>query len=201
MKRWGPVIVLAVCFGLFALVQWYLVTHAQNLDRVVDHSSSRTNPWGTKAVRELLGQRGVTTRTWGAPWTRLADYVDVLDWVEREGLVDQIDPVQFSIRLLVPPGSLLTSLPDMRPHIRGIEPENFAYVWVHPDPRMDALHRDVSLLVHAAALANEDPARTFRRIRTAATRASGGAAELPESTSLPSALRARPPRLTEPWFC
>jgi hypothetical protein len=35
--------------------------------------------------------------------------------VAREGLVEQIDPVQYSIRLLVPSGSLLLRDPIRRP--------------------------------------------------------------------------------------
>ena len=41
------------------------------------------------------------------PWTTIDDYIDVMDFVEAEGLIDNVDPVQYTIRLLVPPGSLL----------------------------------------------------------------------------------------------
>ena len=38
-------------------------------------------------------------------------------------LIDSVDPVQLSIRLLVPPGSLLLALPEMREHLRGYDPK------------------------------------------------------------------------------
>src|SRR5437870_3131587 len=64
-------------------------------------------------IREALRivrDAGIAFRpTWVAftPWTTLADYFDMLDFVEAEGLIDHVDPVQYSIRLLVPPGSAL----------------------------------------------------------------------------------------------
>ena len=43
------------------------------------------------------------------PWTTLDDYIDVFDVVEREGLIDHVDPVQYAVRLLIPPGSCCCS--------------------------------------------------------------------------------------------
>lgn len=38
-----------------------------------DHSSTRANPWGTKAWRELLERSGVQTQSWLQPLTELGD--------------------------------------------------------------------------------------------------------------------------------
>ena len=38
-------------------------------------------------------------------------------FVEREGLISHVDPVQYSVRLLIPPGSLLLDSPALRPHL------------------------------------------------------------------------------------
>src|SRR5207247_8860084 len=48
------------------------------------------------------------------PWATIGDYLELLDWVTSEEMVDQVDPVQFAIRLLIPPGSLLVSRPGLR---------------------------------------------------------------------------------------
>jgi len=37
------------------------------------------------------------------PWTTLDDYIQMLNFVEEEDLIDHIDPVQYTIRLLIPP--------------------------------------------------------------------------------------------------
>ncbi|MDX1411029.1 MAG: CUAEP/CCAEP-tail radical SAM protein, partial [Nitrospirales bacterium] len=39
------------------------------------------------------------------PWTSLEDYLEMFDLVEQYDLIDAIDPVQYTVRLLVPPGS------------------------------------------------------------------------------------------------
>jgi hypothetical protein len=86
----------------------------------------------------------------------------------------------------------------MRPHLGPLMREDFAYRWRHPEPVMDALHEQVSALVADAARRGEDAAITFERVRAAADLAAG-APERP----IPSVRveRARPPRLSEPWFC
>ncbi|MEK7370828.1 MAG: CUAEP/CCAEP-tail radical SAM protein, partial [candidate division NC10 bacterium] len=128
------------------------------------------------------------------------DYGDMLDFVERESLVDHVDPVQYSLRLLVPPSSLLLESPALRPFLDGLVQEDFSYRWTHPDPRVEALHAAVAAHVAEAAEREEDPAVTFDRVRARWAAAAG----LSPGPSLAAGLprdRARPPRMTEPWFC
>ena len=137
------------------------------------------------------------------PWTTIDDYLDVLDFVESESLIDHVDPVQYSIRLLVPPGSLLLSSPDNQRWLGRLVQDSFTYEWKHPDSRMDDLHARVSALVEQAAGSFEDPAETFYRIRELAYSLRGlpGDEQRIEKTFQINPLRLRPPRLTEAWFC
>lgn len=134
------------------------------------------------------------------PWTTIDDYIDVLEFVESEDLIDHVDPVQYGIRLLVPPGSLLLSNPDNESWLGRLVQESFSYEWKHPDPRMDALHAQVSALVEKAAGSNEDAADTFFKIRELAYSLRGDDRPARDARSL-NPLRLRPPRLTEAWFC
>lgn len=134
------------------------------------------------------------------PWTTIDDYIDVLEFVESEGLIDHVDPVQYGIRLLVPPGSLLLSNPDNESWLGRLVQESFSYEWKHPDPRMDALHAQVSALVEQAGGSNEDAAETFFKIRELAYSSRGDDRPARDSRSI-NPLRLRPPRLTEAWFC
>ncbi|MFP5261037.1 MAG: CUAEP/CCAEP-tail radical SAM (seleno)protein [Blastocatellia bacterium] len=134
------------------------------------------------------------------PWTTVDDFIDVLEFVESQGLIDHVDPVQYSIRLLVPPGSLLLARPDTAGWLGRLAQESFTYEWEHPDPRMDELHRQVSALVEQAARRDEDPAMTFYRVRQLAYQARGDRDSVPSMPDI-APLRARPPRLTEAWFC
>jgi hypothetical protein len=146
---------------------------------------------------------GIALRpTWVAftPWTTLRDFVEVLDWVAARDLVDHVDPVQYSLRLLVPPGSLLVDHPGMRPYLGPLVAADFSYEWRHPDPRMETLQADVAALIAESAPRAEDPAVTFDRVRALAATAAGTPAPAPLAPRR-APDRRRPPRLTEPWFC
>jgi radical SAM superfamily enzyme YgiQ (UPF0313 family) len=148
---------------------------------------------------EVTRAAGIAFRpTWVAftPWTTRADYLEVLDFVEEHGLIDHVDPVQYSIRLLVPPGSYLLDRPAMKPRLGPLDQASFSYRWTHPDPGMDRLHKEVSALVEEDTRAGADPAATFYRVRALAA----GRRPADASSPLP-ADRCRAPRLSEPWFC
>jgi radical SAM superfamily enzyme YgiQ (UPF0313 family) len=134
------------------------------------------------------------------PWTTLDDYLELFDIVEAEGLIDHVDPVQYTIRLLIPPGSLLLAKPALQPFLGPLDQAAFTYRWTHPDPRMDALQQAATKLVEEATQRQEDAALTFDRLRALAAASRGGRpAPLASWTLTPE--RKRPPRLTEPWFC
>jgi radical SAM superfamily enzyme YgiQ (UPF0313 family) len=180
----------------------FIVSAAESLsDTVLAHLEKGHTRADIEAAVRLVAAAGMTLRpTWVAftPWTTLDDYRELLDFVETHGLVDAIDPVQFSIRLLVPPGSLLLESAALRPFLGGLVKDQFHHSWTHPDPRMETLHREVSAVVAQAADGREDAAVTFQRVRELADRAAGAA---PRALATPARNRKRPPRLTEPWFC
>jgi radical SAM superfamily enzyme YgiQ (UPF0313 family) len=172
-------------------------------DAVLAHLDKGHTRADVGRLMRVMREAGIALRpTWVAftPWTTLADYLEMLDFVVAEGLVDAVDPVQYSLRLLVPPGSLLVDHPAMRPHLGPLVPEAFSYAWTHPDPRMDRLQEAVAGVVAAAAERGEDGAVTFDRVRALAHDVAGLASPPPLALRLPPG-RRRPPRLTEPWFC
>jgi radical SAM superfamily enzyme YgiQ (UPF0313 family) len=142
---------------------------------------------------------GIAPRpTWVAftPWTTLGDYLDMLAFIEAHGLIDHVDPVQYTIRLLIPPGSYLLNRPETQPHLGFLDQASFSYRWTHPDPRMDRLQKAASALVEKDVEAGVDPAVTFYRVWSVAAGREPGAVVpvLPPD-------RQRAPRLSEPWFC
>src|SRR4029453_12299786 len=180
----------------------FIVSAAESLsDTVLAHLEKGHTRADIEAAARLVSAASMTLRpTWVAftPWTTLDDYRELLDFVETHGLVDAIDPVQFSIRLLVPPGSLLLESAALRPFLGELVKDQFHHAWTHPDPRMETLHREVSAVVAQAADVREDGAITCQRVRELADRAAGVA---PRALAAPPRNRKRPPRLTEPWFC
>jgi radical SAM superfamily enzyme YgiQ (UPF0313 family) len=180
----------------------FIVSAAESLD---DHVLSVLDKGhtGRDIVEALRVTRdaGIALRpTWVAftPWTTLDGYRAWLDFVESAALIDAVDPVQYGLRLLIPPGSLLLEHPEMRPHLGPLVADAFYYEWTHPDARMDRLQQAVSLEVAAAADRREDAAVTFFRVRALADEAAG-LAPRPGRPAVPG--RRHVPRLTEPWFC
>ena len=125
------------------------------------------------------------------PWTTVADVVELLGFVAAHDLIDNVDPVQYTIRLLLPQGSLLLDRPDLAPHLGRYDPELLAYPWTAADPAADALQAHVARVVERSLAADESIETTFRRVWQAA-----GAPD-----AVPAAVTTGRPRLSEPWFC
>jgi hypothetical protein len=132
------------------------------------------------------------------PWTTLSGYLELLEFVQDQELVYQVDPVQYSIRLLLPRGSWLLDIPEIQPYVGSLVQEDFVYTWQHPDPRVDMLQRQVAHVAEEATSSGEDPATTFYRIKelTLAT-----ISDQPAAQPRYRRRRVRPPQLTEAWFC
>jgi len=126
------------------------------------------------------------------PWETHESLARLFEIVAEEGLVERIDPVHYSIRLLLPAGSLLLRDPDFAALAGPFDPVRLSHSWSHPDPAMDDLQEQLAAISNAAA--NQDiPAETT--FLAMATRVAPG-----------KALRVSPrrgdsPRLTEDWFC
>jgi radical SAM superfamily enzyme YgiQ (UPF0313 family) len=125
------------------------------------------------------------------PWTTLGDYLEMLDWIAAHGMVEQVDPIQLAIRLLIPPGSKLLALPETQAVLGPLEPQKLSYAWTHPDPRMDRLAHEVFVAV-------ADGAR-FAEVRALAYTAA--ARPLPTAPIQHRHVRGRAPHLSEAWFC
>ena len=130
------------------------------------------------------------------PWSTLDDYLDLLEVFAREGWFASLDPVQLSIRLLVPPGSLLLDDPAIR--AEGFDEAALTWRWRHPDPRMDRLQAKVARAVEEGAARREPHPATFDRVLRLALAAAG---RPHEHVEIAADTGKRAPRLTENWFC
>jgi radical SAM superfamily enzyme YgiQ (UPF0313 family) len=176
----------------------FLVSAVESLsDRVLAELSKGHDRAGAFAALALTREAGIAFRpTFVAftPWTRPEDYLEILRWIGAEGLVESVDPVQLTLRLLVPPGSLLLGNESLRPHLGYLNATGLTYRWTHPDPEMDRLQKGVQTLVEEALRSRRSSHELFHEIFDLA---SGG-----EPAPRPlAASRERPARLTEAWFC
>ena len=183
----------------------FIVSAVESLnDTVLDNLQKGHTRADVLAVIDLLQEAGISLRPSlvpFTPWETLDSYLYILDSVEAKGLIDHIDPVQYTIRLLIPPGSSLLPQPTIQPYLGALDQESFTYRWTHPDPRMDELQKTLSVAVESASQIDEDAFVTFHRVRNLAYAALGR-----EESSITFPLdygsdRKRPPRLTEDWFC
>ena len=182
----------------------FIVSAAESLsDTVLAHLDKGHTRADILTALALTREAGITLRpTWVAftPWTTLDDHRAWLDFLEAEGLIDHVDPVQYGLRLLVPPGSLLLETEALRPHLGPLEQETLSYRWTHPDPRMDRLQAETADLVARATEMQADTPRIFDSVRAMAAQAAGVPAPAPVAGGMAKG-RKRPPRLTEAWFC
>ena len=134
------------------------------------------------------------------PWMTLEGYADLLATIADLDLVEHVSPVQLTIRLLVPAGSRLLELPEARAAIGDFDEDALSYRWVHPDPRVDKLRRELEAAVARAVTAKEDRRAIFRRAWEMTHEAmSMRARRLPDVP--PGRPRVTIPYLTEPWYC
>ena len=152
------------------------------------------------AAVTLLRRHGVEIRpSWlpFTPWATPASVSGLLDFVVAHDLVDNVDPVQYSIRLLVPEGSLMLELADMRAAVRGYNAQRLSWEWEAFDRAADQLQREIAALVERRA--GEPAKAVFPEVRALVSAATGEPAVPVELVSRgPAAAR---PRLSEPWFC
>ena len=135
------------------------------------------------------------------PWTSLDDYLHMLDMLDLHDLIDATDPVQLSIRLLIPPGSALLANSDVQRFLGPLDQAGFQYLWTHADERMDRLQQAVNAIVEAGAKEDDDAVLIFNRIRAVADDIAGRPPRSSTQTITRQADRQKPPRLTESWFC
>jgi hypothetical protein len=129
------------------------------------------------------------------PWTTGTGYAGLLDAIEALGLVEHVAPIQLALRLLIPSGSPLLDLDDVRGIAGAFDPRSLTYPWSHADPVVDALHDAVAGLVGARVHATRTS--VFREVRELTDRHLGR----PGQTREPLLARAAVPYLDEPWYC
>ena len=122
------------------------------------------------------------------PWTTWQNYCELLQMLVDLDLVETISPIQLAIRLLIPAGSRLLDLPEIRDLVGPFDRAALAYPWRHGDPAIDQLCRDVQKAIRRKATRAE----IFQDIWELAHRS---------RPDFHLVSRATIPYLNEPWYC
>ena len=178
----------------------FIISAVESLsDRVLTILDKRHTREDVIAAFKFVRDAGIALRpTWVSftPWTTLDDFIEVLEFVEENDLIDHVDPVQYSVRLLIPPGSWLADHEQTLPFRGALDEAAFTFRWTHPDSRMDQLQKEIAKLVEQDAQAGVDAGSTFYKLKELAH----GRQPVSIVCALPVD-RERAPRMTESWFC
>jgi len=173
------------------------------VEAVDDHILERLDKGHTRAdvvaVVESMREVGLAlapTFVAFTPWTTIEGYLDLLETIDALSLVESVSPIQLAIRLLLPEGSRLMELPEIRSLAGSLDPAALVHPWRHPDARVDGLQRRLQQLVGRSL--HQPRSQSFDEARAMAYEALGRTA-LPRQQ--PRAARATVPYLTEPWYC
>jgi radical SAM superfamily enzyme YgiQ (UPF0313 family) len=129
------------------------------------------------------------------PWTTLDGYCELLDTLEDLELIDHVAPIQLAIRLLIPEGSRLLQIDEIRNLAGSFDAKTLTYRWVHGDPQVDQLQHDVAAIVGRRLVSDRRP--LFEEISALARDRAGIAPRPPRRTLEASTV----PYLDEPWYC
>jgi radical SAM superfamily enzyme YgiQ (UPF0313 family) len=130
------------------------------------------------------------------PWTTLDGYLDLLQVLAAEELVENVAPIQLGIRLLIPEGSRLLELEEVRRGVGAFDAELLVYPWANADGRVDLLSETVQAIAAGADRKKESRVAAFSRIWEEAHAAAGIDAPAPGVTEGRGV-----PFLSEPWYC
>jgi hypothetical protein len=130
------------------------------------------------------------------PWTTVEGYLDLLHTIDRLDLVEHVAPIQLAIRLLIPQGSRMLELPEVRSVTREFNPDSLTYPWTHEDARVDSLQAELERMVGVKL--SLPRSEVFGKIwELAHTRANAPIVRRRPTLVARSAI----PYLNEPWYC
>lgn len=185
----------------------FVTTAVESVDdcllRMLDKGHSRADFMHVAKLTRAVGLFLVPTFVPFTPWTTLEGYEDMLRTIAMLDLVENVPPVQLTIRLLIPAGSRLLEIMDLYGvELGAFEPELLVYPWRNPDPRVDHLQRELESLVQQGSKRGATRSEIFAETWKLTQRAKGrreSEESLPQPPVIPA--RATIPYLTEPWYC
>ena len=134
------------------------------------------------------------------PWMSLASYEEFLMTIAELELIENVQPIQLAIRLLIPSCSRLLQLREVQEIVAPFDQVSLSYPWKHSDPRVDSLQREMERTIQFSVKLEYDRSTIFEYAWHLLQQAKGSEDEvLPTLPAL--AARATIPYLTEPWYC
>ena len=149
-----------------------------------------------EAVR-LTREAGLTltpTFVTFTPWMTVRGFRELLETLVDLDLIENVAPIQLAIRLLIPSGSRLLELAEVREKLGEFDSSALSYQWHHDDPAVDRLCSDIQLLIQTEERRKSSRRAIFARIW-----------ELAHDRPLPAEFHpgssGAVPYMSEAWYC
>ena len=129
-----------------------------------------------------------------SPWTEIDDLTNIITLIEDYKLRETVDPIQLTIKLLIPKNSLILNRPEIKEYLLDYDPASFSYSWNYKNTALDNIQNELFTYV----LQNES-ADEYRQYL--------GLVKILEKHSGKSLLSTEKynqrvvPKLSETWFC
>lgn len=167
-----------------------------------DHILAKLRKGHTRAdIIEALGvlhEKGIEVRPSlmpFTPWTDRDSLIDLMEFVFDHALLESVDPVQLSIRLLVPLESLV--LTETETEFGAWDPELLSFEWHSNDPQIDELQLEWASVAEDSQAGKLNPTAAFGLMRETMYRRF----DLPMPQRMTPPTCGNKPRLSESWFC
>ena len=149
-----------------------------------------------KAVELSLENKIDIRPTWMpfSPWTEQNDLINIIKLIENYKLRETVDPIQLTIKLLVPKNSLILKRPEMKEYLLDYDPSSFSYAWKYKFPNIDNIQNELFTYV----LQHESENEYAQYL---------GLVDILESHTNETLLNSEKysqrivPKLSETWFC
>jgi radical SAM superfamily enzyme YgiQ (UPF0313 family) len=194
--------------GLAAAGCVFVVSAVESVDdRILRLLDKGHDTAGTTRALSILRAAGIEARPSllpFTPWTTLDGFAELIEFVLTHDLVDSVDPVQYGIRLLLPPGSLLLDAPDpeLAASLTGYDEAALSWTWRSGHEHVDELQAEVAGIAEQAAAVEEPLRTTYAEFRRATFSYLGRPDPRAGEVSRLALERARVrPHLSESWFC
>lgn len=181
----------------------FIISAVESLDDAVLQKleKSHTRADFFRAV-ELCRRAGITLQPTFipfTPWTTFDKLLDLFTQINKLDLVKAVGPIQLAIRLLIPAGSRLLELQEIRDIVGPFDAKALVYPWKHLNPAIDQLSDELQEIVATSEKLKRTRSATFEKMWRTARQAAN--LDMGERLQPVLASRATVPYLNEPWYC
>ena len=178
----------------------FVTTAVESFDdqilKILDKGHTRADFAKVVEVCRELNLNLVPTFIAFTPWTTPKTYLDFLREIVHFDLVARVPVVQYSLRLLVPRGSLMLTQDLFRECLGPYDPDALSYAWNYQEPSSQAFEAEIGHAVETFVEAGLSAGDAFSELWQFVHSENGlNAPVLHSHTSLPL------PSMSESWYC